>query len=242
MKRSVISLSGGLDSTCLLLNLLSDNHIVTAYGFKYGQNHSNELEAASDIVKYLKEELGYPVTFQVINLESVFSDSTSCLCGGNIPKGCYDENGMKSTVVENRNVIFSSIIYGKALSISKKENCDVGIYLGVHSGDHSLYPDTTAISVTACSYAFNISNWGSEKIKYYTPFVNIDKNEVLKHGLYAMHNMGLSENEQNKILGMTHSCYEPDQWGRSCGKCGTCIERLNAFAFNNIKDPAIYQD
>ena len=114
MKKAVISCSGGLDSTCLLLKLLSEGYEVRTYAFKYGQKHSIELSKVQQNIGYLSG-LGYPVTLQVIDLRDCFSDSASSLHEGGekIPEGDYRDETMKSTVVENRNVIFSAIIYGK---------------------------------------------------------------------------------------------------------------------------------
>lgn len=236
----VISLSGGLDSTCLLLKLLAEGKEVKAYSFKYGQKHSIELDKVQNNVLYLREH-GYKIEHQIINLEDVFSDSASSLHGGgdDIPKGHYKDDNMKSTVVENRNVIFSSIIYGKALSWANKTNENVLITLGIHAGDHSIYPDCTPESHEAAKHLFKISNWGSEKVDYIAPFVNLNKDEVLAEGIKAMSNMGVVI---DYILRNTHTCYDPDEQGRSCGQCGSCRERLEAFEKNGITDPITYQE
>lgn len=241
MKKAVISLSGGLDSTCLLLELLSQGYEVRAYGFDYGQKHSIELEKVKENIKLL-QKLGYKVTHQVINLRDCFSDSASSLHEGGekIPEGDYRDETMKSTVIENRNVIFSAIIYGKALGWANKTQDNVLISLGIHGGDHAIYPDCRPESQQMAKELFRISNWGSERVDYETPFVNIDKGEVLKRGLEAMKKLGISEFGQEFILAHTHSCYAPDEKGRACGKCGTCVERLEAFAKNGLKDPAEY--
>lgn len=241
MKKAVISLSGGLDSTCLLLELLSQGYEVRAYGFDYGQKHSIELEKVKKNIKFL-QDLGYKVTHQIINLRDCFSDSASSLHQGGeaIPEGDYRDETMKSTVVENRNVIFSAIIYGKALGWANKTQDNVLISLGIHGGDHAIYPDCRPESQEMAKELFRISNWGSERVDYEAPFVNISKSEVLKRGLEAMSKLGFSEKDRDYVLGNTHSCYNPDSEGRSCGKCGTCVERLEAFEQNDLKDPAEY--
>lgn len=143
----VISLSGGLDSTCLLLKLLSEGKEVHAYSFKYGQKHEIELAKVKKNIKFLQDK-GFKVTHQVIDLTDVFSDSASSLHQGGeaIPHGDYREESMKSTVVENRNVIFGSIIYSKALSWANKTNSNVLITLGLHAGDHCFTGDTKIIT------------------------------------------------------------------------------------------------
>lgn len=241
MKKAVISLSGGLDSTCLLLELLAQGYEVRAYGFDYGQKHSIELEKVKRNIEFL-QNLGYKVTHQVINLRDCFSDSASSLHegGDKVPEGDYKDETMKSTVVENRNVIFSAIIYGKALSWANKAHDNVLISLGLHAGDHAIYPDCRPESQEMARELFRISNWGSERVDYEAPFIHCDKAEVLHRGHVAMNVMMLNKEQQMYILGNTHSCYTPDEKGRSCGKCGTCVERLEAFAKNGLKDPVEY--
>ena len=239
-KQAVVSYSGGLDSTCLMLHLLSQGYKVNAYSFDYGQAHSVEIERAKHNTSFLRE-LGFPVNHQVINVRDVFSGDTSTLVSHEkSPEGDYRDETMKCTVVNNRNVIFSSIIFAKALSLAKRDNSNVLISLGVHAGDHAIYPDCTEESVNMARELFRISNWDSELVDYYTPFVNISKDGVLKHGLDAMQVLGLSQEEQNHILSNTISCYNATPDGLSCGKCGTCVERLEAFRNNGIEDPAPY--
>ena len=237
-----ISLSGGLDSTCLLMHYLAKGFSVKAFSFDYGQKHDIELKKVKKNIKFLQEK-GFPVEYQCINLRDCFSDSASSLSKNSsedIPEGNYKDDNMKSTVVENRNIIFSSIIYGKALSWSKTSDSNVLISLGIHAGDHTIYPDTTPESQEMARELFKISNWGSERIDYEAPFVNINKTEVLRSGINSMSEMGLNKVEIRKVLKNTHSCYSPDKDGRSCGKCGTCNERLEAFAEIGIKDPVMY--
>jgi len=141
-KQAVISYSGGMDSTCLMMHLLSKGYKINAYSFDYGQAHSVELKKARKNVKYL-QKLGLPVEHQIINLRDVFSGDTSTLVKHEkSPEGDYREETMKSTVVCNRNVIFSSVIFAKALSLAKTIEQNVLISLGVHAGDHCFTGDT----------------------------------------------------------------------------------------------------
>lgn len=251
-KTAVLSISGGLDSTCLLLHLLSEGFAVKAYSFDYGQKHKVELEKLEKNIDFLTRK-GMEIEWSVIDLRSVFSESTSSLHekGEAIPEGHYADDNMKSTVVENRNIIFSSIVYGKALSWSKKLDQDISIYLGIHAGDHTVYPDTREESRLAAELCFKISNWGSERVSYKAPFVDMDKAQVLKAGLSAMDSLNLTEATYNRkplfsqhdkefVLRHTHTCYNPNEGGESCGRCGSCTERLEAFEINGLKDPAIY--
>ena len=238
----VLSMSGGLDSTMLAMYWLAKGCEVKAYAFDYGQKHDIELTKLKRNVKFLqKKEL--PITLQVINLRDCFSDSASSLhkTGGDIPKGHYEDANMLSTVVENRNITFSSIVYGKALAWSKKTDSDVVISLGIHAGDHTIYPDTTVESREAAAHTFKISNWGSERIDYVAPFETMTKDKVLETGIESMRGLGFKKRDINTVLKNTHSCYDPDDLGQSCGVCGTCTERIEAFEKAGWVDPILYR-
>lgn len=235
----ILSFSGGLDSTSLLMKYLSEGHPVLAVSFKYGQNHVLELERAKKNIKYL-QKWGYDISHQIVDLTSAFALSSSALHGGIIPKGeSYNESNMKDTVVENRNVIFSSIIYGMALSVAKKRNSMAIIAQGVHAGDHDIYPDCRSESIEMAKELYRISNWGSERIDFEAPFVHLSKGEVLKVGLDSMEKLGFKKSQIKKILSNTWSCYSPDEHGKPCGQCGTCKERAEAFATNDMIDPTL---
>jgi len=239
-KQAVISFSGGMDSTCLMMHLLSKGYKVNAYSFDYGQAHAVELRLAKKNIKYL-QSLGLPVEYQIINLRDVFSGDTSTLVRHEkSPEGDYREESMKSTVVANRNVIFSSVIFAKALSLAKTIGQNVLISLGVHAGDHAIYPDCKEESVNMARELYRISNWDSELVEYDAPFVNINKSGVLSKGLEAMKNLGMTKSQINKVLKNTMSCYNATPDGKACGKCGTCTERIEAFRDNGIKDPIQY--
>lgn len=147
-KKAVISMSGGLDSTSLALHLLVEGYEVKAYAFNYGQKHSIELKKVQKNVKYL-QKYDLPITLQIIDLRDCFNESASVLNKANnmvVPEGDYRDENMKSTVVENRNVIFSSIIYGKALAWANRTGDNVLISLGLHSGDHCFTGDTKILT------------------------------------------------------------------------------------------------
>lgn len=245
MKKAILSLSGGLDSTCLLMYLLAHDYEVRAYSFQYGQKHQVELEKVKRNIEFLQGKR-FKLSHQIIDLRDCFSDSNSSLhVGGEpIPEGHYASENMKSTVIENRNVIFSAIIYGKALSWANKTESNVDVFLGLHSGDHCCYPDTSEESRIACEHAFKVSNWGSERVGYEAPFNHMDKGGVLAEGLRAMTILGFNDYEINLVLGNTHTCYNPDPEGRSCGRCGSCIEEsqkvlMSDNTWKQIKDVCI---
>jgi len=220
--------------------MLAQGYEVRAYAFDYGQKHVIELKKLKKNVKYLIEQ-GLPISLQIINLRDAFSDSASSLRASNneaIPEGNYKDENMKSTVVENRNVIFSSIVYGKALGWANKTEDNVVITLGLHAGDHTIYPDCRPESQNMAKELFRISNWGSERVDYIAPFIEIDKGNVLSQGIQACKDLGLN---WKTIYRNTISCYSPNEKGESCGMCGTCTERIEAFEKLGLKDPIKYQ-
>ena len=243
IRKAVISLSGGLDSSCLLMTLLAQGKEVRAYSFNYGQKHAVELKKVKKNIKMLQEK-GYPVSHQIINVEDIFSGNTSSLVkstGIDIPKGYYAEDNMKSTVVPLRNVIFSAIVYSKAINWAVECGEKVEITLGLHGGDHFVYPDCRPESQEACRHAFEISDENGDKVEYDAPFQNVDKAGVLKAGVEAMRSLGFEKSEIRKYLKNTHTCYDPNEKGESCGECGSCVERILAFDANGMKDPVRYQ-
>lgn len=235
-----MALSGGMDSTSLLLRLLADGFTVDCLSYNYGQKHSVELERAQLNIQYLAEN-GFIVEHKIIDLSSAMSAFESSLIdgGASVPEGHYEAQQMKSTVVPNRNAIFSSILYGYALSISSKEDCDVEIALGVHSGDHEIYPDCRPEFYNALEHAFAIGNWDSEKIKFTLPYLDGDKTTILLDALEAIAQMNL---DFDTLFRNTITSYNPDDAGRSSGKSGADIERILAFNSIGRQDPVEYQD
>ena len=238
-KRAVISLSGGMDSTGLLVRLLTEGYTVTAVSFNYGQKHSIEIDKAKANIEYLGTK-GPPIEHHIVDLSSVMSLFSSSLIkgGDDVPEGHYEKENMKTTVVPNRNAIFSSIIYGLALSISKDEGMtDVRICLGIHSGDHAIYPDCTPGFRDTLEQAFKIGNWESQYVSYYTPYINSNKTLILKDTLKNCKALGL---DFNTVLRNTITSYNPDSKGRSSGKTGSDIERIEAFINIGRQDPIEY--
>lgn len=235
-----MALSGGMDSTSLLLRLLADGFTVDCLSYNYGQKHSVELERAQMNIQYLAEN-GFIVEHKIIDLSGAMAafDSSLIDCGASVPEGHYEAQQMKSTVVPNRNAIFSSILYGYALSISSKEDCNVEIALGVHSGDHEIYPDCRPEFYNALEHAFAIGNWDSEKIKFTLPYLDGDKTSILLDAQEAIAQMNL---DFDTLYRNTITSYNPDEDGRSSGKSGADIERILAFNTIGRKDPVEYQE
>ena len=252
-KIALLSLSGGLDSTSLLLHILAQKTYdkIYTYSFKYGQNHSIELKKAQKLVKQLNKllpNLPNPIEHQIIELSSIFADCGSSLTSGSnlIPKGQdYNETNQQSTVIPIRNVIFTSILYSKASGLVTKyqklndyDTC-VDIFTGVHSNDNAVYPDCRPESVQMAQQLFKLSDYNGESINYKTPFVNFSKSEVLKDGITSLENLGLSK-QFKQIYKNTITCYAPNEKGESCGECASCKDRLEAFENMGMKDPIKY--
>ena len=168
-KQAVLSLSGGMDSSTVLLHLLDKGYEVTALSFDYGQKHRVELDRAQQLVDYINKsrlsptpkgniEHYYPeVKYGVIKLDGLAPMLNSALVegGDEVPEGHYEQENMKETVVPNRNKIFSSIIQAVALSIANEKNTEVHIAMGIHAGDHAIYPDCRQEFRDADYTAFN---------------------------------------------------------------------------------------
>ena len=239
-KNVVVSLSGGMDSSTLLLRCLSDYDNVTALSFDYGQKHRVELERAQSLVDYLNAN-GQKVTYQVIKLDGLVNllDSNLVEGGDDVPEGHYEEENMVATVVPNRNKIFSSLTQAVALSISKKtgENCDIA--LGIHAGDHAIYPDCRQEFRDADYKAFTEGNWSADKVTYMTPYLLGDKFDILMDGQYCCEKLGLDFDEVYK---RTNTSYKPTAEGLSDYKSASSVERIEAFLKLGRKDPVKYVD
>ena len=239
-KQAVLSLSGGMDSSTLLLHLLANDYKVTALSFDYGQKHNIELERAQQLIDYLGEN-GHKVTYQVIKLEGLTNLLNSALVTGGkeVPEGHYAEENMKATVVPNRNKIFSSITQAAALSIANLKNTECVIALGIHAGDHAIYPDCRQEFRDADLEAFRIGNWDSERVDYYTPYLKGDKFTILQDGEKCCETLGVDFNEVYK---RTNTSYKPTKEGYSDYKSASSVERIEAFIKLGRKDPVQYGD
>ena len=237
---SVLSLSGGLDSTTLLLHLLAKKEEVYAISFNYGQKHKIEIQFAKQTIEYLNKN-GYLVNHEVIDISDVVILLKSSLTDSksSIPEGHYLDENMKSTFVPNRNSIFSSIIYGYALSIYKSTKTPVQFSLGVHAGDHLIYPDCRPEFYSHLIKSFDIGNWDSEGVKVYFPYMNLQKSDIIKDGISSCEKLNL---DYKLIYRSTLTTYAPDSNGYSNGKTGSDIERILAFNELGIEDPGLYSD
>ncbi len=256
----VISLSGGMDSSTLLLRCLKEYKSVTAISFDYGQKHRVELERAQSLINYINEnptrwfhhdrapggfEEIYPlVQYQVIKLDGLSQLLNSALVtgGAEVPEGHYAEENMKATVVPNRNKIFASIVQAVALSIATQRNETCDIALGIHAGDHAIYPDCRQEFRDADDKAFRIGNWESERVGYFTPYLQGNKYTILKDGEELCKDFRLNFDEVYK---RTNTSYKPMQHAGvwySDYKSASSVERVEAFIKLGRPDPVKYAD
>jgi 7-cyano-7-deazaguanine synthase len=273
-KHAVVSLSGGMDSSTLLLHLLANNYHITALSFDYGQKHKVELERATELVEYINnqridpintrryavkksredmlweftteenlEKIGmYPkVKHQIIKLDGLAQLLNSSLVegGSDVPEGHYENENMKATVVPNRNMIFSSIVQSVALSIATKNNTECVIALGIHSGDHAVYPDTTEQFRQSCLETFKIGNWESHLVDYYAPYMETNKFGILEDGAKCCEFLCLDFDEVYK---RTNTSYKPFPSGNSDYKSASSVERIEAFIKLGRPDSVQYED
>ena len=264
-KHVVVSLSGGMDSSTLLLRCLKEYDTVTALSFDYGQKHRIELDRAQSLVDYINSTYS-PIRYRQIQLNglSALLNSALVIGGDEVPEGHYAEENMKATVVPNRNKIFASITQAVALSIADEtgEQCDIA--MGIHAGDHAIYPDCRQEFRDADDAAFRIGNWGSEKVGYFTPYLEGDKFTILQDGEGLCGELGLKFEE---VYSRTNTSYKPIHWDLKTNsiiddsqvigkfsqgektskwfsdyKSASSVERVEAFIKLGRKDPVGYAD
>ena len=242
-KQAVLSLSGGMDSSTVLLRLLTDGYEVTCLSFDYGQKHRVELERAQQLVNFLNDS-GQKVKYGVINLDGLAPMLNSALVegGDEVPEGHYEQENMKETVVPNRNKIFSSIIQAVALSIANEKDTEVRIAMGIHAGDHAIYPDCRQEFRDADYTAFTEGNWDAERVSYVTPYLNGDKYDILVDGAKCCDELGL---QFRSVYENTNTSYKPiniDGTWYSDYKSASSVERVEAFLKLGRPDCVQYAD
>lgn len=217
--KAVVALSGGMDSATVLAKALDAGRQVEAVSFRYGSKHNDyENRAAEAIAHY------YKVPFDLVSFISLGRRLTSDLLksGGDIPEGHYEDQTMKRTVVPCRNLVFISALSGIAWSRGAGE-----VWLGIHAGDHAIYPDCRPDFFKAMRQAVELGT--ANRVELVAPFLHVDKGGILKVGLP----LGVPYH-------LTRTCYKDQQL--ACGKCGACQERIEAFGVNAAIDPIAYEE
>ena len=222
--KSVIAFSGGMDSATLLWDVLetgAKGERVVAVNFTYGSKHNFYERMAAKVVASRTDPSR--VEYREIDLTPVMAGFKSDLLksGGSVPEGHYEAKSMERTVVPARNIIFASILAGIAWS----EGAD-RVYLGVHAGDHAIYPDCRPEFVEAMQEAVRAGT--GNKVRLFAPYLDIDKADILGIGLRL-----------NVPYHLTRTCYKDQPV--ACGRCGSCQERREAFAKNKAEDPIQYE-
>ncbi|MEO0795381.1 MAG: 7-cyano-7-deazaguanine synthase QueC [Verrucomicrobiota bacterium] len=216
---SVIIYSGGLDSSVLLHQLHQAGGELAAMSINYGQRHAREIECAKRNCSRLGIEHREVDLRQIAPLLGHNSLTDASVA---VPKGHYTEDTMKATVVPNRNMIMLSIATGWA--IARSADC---VAYAAHSGDHAIYPDCRTEFADALDAAIRLADW--KEVSLYRPFVEMTKADIVRRGA-----------ELNVPFEDTWSCYEGGEL--HCGRCGTCIERREAFYLAGVDDPTRYED
>ena len=215
-KNGLIIVSGGMDSITLLYARKDD--ITLAVTFDYGSNHNKkEIECAKYHCKHLGiEHIVIPLSFIGQYFKSSLLEGADA-----IPEGHYADENMKSTVIPFRNGIMLSIACGLAESRGLHN-----VFIANHFGDHSIYPDCREDFIKAMNQAMQEGTY--EGVSIIAPFTSIDKTNIAKIG----YRLGIDYSK-------TYSCYKGGE--KHCGKCGTCVERKEAFREAGITDPTEYE-
>ena len=218
--KAMIVCSGGLDSVTLAYKVAAEAEITSLVSFNYGQRHDKELDYAA----LCAHDLNVP--HHIIDISNVGAQLTGSALTDDIdvPDGHYAEDGMKATVVPNRNAIMLTIAYGMAAS----QNADT-VAIAVHGGDHFIYPDCRPDFIEQFAKMQKMAMDGYADVSMYAPFLHGTKGDIVTAGVSV-----------NVPFQNTWSCYKGGD--KHCGRCGTCVERAEAFFEAGVKDPTEYAD
>ncbi|MEI6712266.1 MAG: 7-cyano-7-deazaguanine synthase QueC [Verrucomicrobiota bacterium] len=213
----VVLVSGGMDSVTALYDAASRGVVAAALSFDYGaKHHDRELPLA----KWHAEKLGIRHLIVPLPFLAEHFDSALLKSGGEIPKGHYEEESMKQTVVPFRNGILLAIAAGFA------ESCGAsGLVIAAHAGDHAIYPDCRESFMQSMGDAIRLGTYA--EVNLLRPFIAMDKGQIVARGSA----LGVD-------FSKTWSCYVGGD--QHCGECGTCVERREAFLLAGVEDPTSY--
>ena len=216
---TVLIYSGGLDSTILLYDLVKSGFNVKALSVDYGQRHKKELQHAKNLCKEL--DVKHHIA-DISAINPLLAGSSLTSADIKVAEGHYEDESMKSTVVPNRNMIFLSIAIAWAISTGTDS-----VSFAAHKGDHAIYKDCRVNFFKAMNRAMQTS--GADNVSLYTPFSLLTKTTIVKLG-----------NLLDVPFNQTWSCYNGGK--NHCGRCGTCVERKEAFELAGVTDPTIYDN
>ena len=225
-RKAVVLLSGGLDSATTLYIAGKKGFSVHAMSFRYGQQHAQELESASAVA-----EAAGVIDHVTISLDARLFKGSALTGPAAVPENrSPDEMAelIPPTYVPARNTVFLAIALSYAEVIGARD-----IFIGVNAMDYSGYPDCRPEFITAFQRLADVATKEAVEgnpARIHAPLLNMTKAEIIRRGL----ELGID-------YSLTHSCYNPDTDGRSCGRCDACILRLKGFRENGIQDPATYQ-
>ncbi|MFF9508145.1 7-cyano-7-deazaguanine synthase QueC [Streptomyces sp. NPDC014724] len=225
---AIVLLSGGLDSTTVLAIAKDQGFTPYALSFRYGQRHSIELEAAQRVAQTqgVARHVIADIDLRVFGGSALTSDIE-------VPKHetleDVEEGGVPITYVPARNTIFLSFALAFAETVGASD-----IFTGVTAVDYSGYPDCRPEYMDAFATMANLATRagveGTSKITLHSPLIALSKADIVREGL----RLGVD-------YSLTSSCYDPDEQGRACGRCDTCLLRLKGFTEAGVKDPVRYQ-
>lgn len=220
MLKTIVVCSGGLDSVTLAYKTAAENNLAGLVSFDYGQRHRKELDFAASCAR----RLGAPHSLIDISAVGAVLKGSALTSNIAVPDGHYAEDSMKITVVPNRNAIMLSIAYG----IASARGMDA-VAAAFHGGDHFIYPDCRPAFADAFGAMQKHALEGLSDIRLLTPFIHHAKADIVAEGA------GLSVPFLE-----TWSCYKGGE--KHCGRCGTCVERREAFHLAGVPDPTGYLD
>ena len=220
-QKAVAIVSGGLDSVTLAYLLAHQGAQVHLLAFDYGQKHKKELDFARECATRLNAQ------FSIVDLSGfshLISNSALTSSDVEVPHGHYAAPTMAVTVVPNRNAILLALAYGVAVN----EGAHI-VATGVHGGDHFIYPDCRPSFIKAFDTMEREATEGFSELglRLMAPFLEVDKTAIVRIGA-----------ELDVPFARTWSCYEGGE--THCGRCGTCVERREAFALAGVPDPTVY--
>ncbi|KQZ49831.1 7-cyano-7-deazaguanine synthase [Rhizobium sp. Root149] len=218
--KTLVVCSGGLDSVSLAYKIAAEQTLIGLISFNYGQRHSKEVDFAAKAAA----RLGVPHDIIDINPIGKHLTGSALTDDVDVPDGHYAEETMKITVVPNRNAIMLTIAFGLAAA----RQADA-VAVAVHGGDHFIYPDCRPGFINAFQTMQNAALEGYASVTLLAPFVEVPKSEIVREG--AKYDTPFAD---------TWSCYKGG--AKQCGRCGTCVERREAFHLAGINDPTEYED